>query len=208
MKSKEVNVSLLPGVVALLLASIFGTLTGCSKHDMAPSDWSTSDRGAAIAALEAGDCNEVWRLVWPPAKEGNADARLLLADAIYAQGLMSPGTGSDALAQLRSSIAVYAEVAKTGDSHAIEMLAALLNTALFAEVNGKGLIKCLEESSDHNACIDDALVARIFPSFSQWASEIDSISQEARGHAKCTRVHEGRVLTDEDFDVRPNDRQQ
>ena len=204
MKNKDIKAPLLSGVTALLLVSMVGILTGCWKHGMASPDWDASDRDAAVAALEAGDCNKVWRLVWLPAKQGNTDARLLLADAIYAQGLTPPGTEGDALAQLRSAITVYAEIARTGDPHAIEMLSALLNTDFFAEANGKGLVKCLEESSDRNACLGDALAVGIFPSFSQWVSEIDSIGQEAGGGgAKCTRMQEDRVLTDEDFDVRP-----
>jgi len=202
MKQKPTRIAF--SLTALLFVSPF-FLSACASAPLA-SVRGSFDQGAVIEALQGGDCKTAWRLVWPPAKSSNVDARLLLADAIYAQGLTPQGMGDDALSQLRSAMAIYAEVVKTGNAHAAEMLGALLRADVFAEAGGAEHASCLERATDPSACVDAILAARIFPSFAQWVSEVDAMVGQGDGkEAKCTRMQGDQIMDDSDFEVRPQD---
>jgi hypothetical protein len=178
-------------------------LTGCAVQTQA-SGKTAFNADDVVAALQAGECNRVWQLTWQAAKSSNDDATLILADAIYSYGLTPPGMSGNTLYQLRSTMTLYAEVAKTGNSYAADMLAGLLKSDIFAEAKGKEHAACLEKGVNLNTCIDNVLATGVFPSFSQLASEIDIIGRETKGNAKCTRIPENRLMKDSDFDVLPD----
>jgi hypothetical protein len=96
----------------------------------------------------------------------------------------------------------YAEGARAGDPRAAEILAALLRADRFDEVGGEQHAACIEDDRDKSACIDDAIGAGLFPTYRQWADEVDAISA-GKGSATCAEAPRGQLLDDRDFDTRP-----
>lgn len=165
-------------------------------------EWSSSVQQQAVAALEAGACNEFWELIWPHAKTGQPEAALLLSTAMYSRGLSPPGAGRDILFRLRGIMAGYAESARNGNPHAVELLGALLQADVFEEGGGQQHSACLLRNPDKSACIDAALRSQLFPAFGQWVDEVEAIGKSG-GVPVCTRSVREQKLDDEDFDVRP-----
>lgn len=166
-------------------------------------EWNDHLREEVVASLEAGACDQFWRLVAPYAKQSEAEVASLIAGAIYAHGFVPPGANNDVLFRLRSMVAGFGQSARSGDPRSIEMLSALLKSDVFQISGGVQLSTCLADESDKAACIDKAVEGDLFPSFEQWFNEVALLAKPGT-KAICIKSLQSQKMYDSDFDVIPS----
>ncbi|WP_281649176.1 hypothetical protein [Parendozoicomonas sp. Alg238-R29] len=179
------------------------TVASCNSGTEDASTSSAAWQSAATSSLEAGYCDDFWKMVLPYAKQGNPEAAALIAEAIYSYGFVPPGANDDALFRFRALMSGFSLSAKSGEPRSIEMLLALSEANIFLNNGGGKLSKCLATNENKKQCIDIAIQNKLFPSFAQWLREIDSLGN-AGGNAVCNEPRKSQKLNDDDFDIVPS----
>ncbi len=152
------------------------------------AQWQAAKQQAALA-FEAGQCGSAWKLIWPWARAGNAQARAMLATGAYAAGLMPPGMPADALARLRHTLVLAAHGAQANDAANDELLRSLLKTELLANAGGRELAQCLVATPAAKECVTEAVKTGLVPSFEAYAKELDELKQRNKqAAASCNKA--------------------
>lgn len=138
----------------------------------AATEWRAA-KEQAIQAFDTGNCAKVWQLVWPWARNGNAQAQAMLATGAHAAGLMPPGSPRDAMARLRHMLILSAHGALDGDAANTELLNSLLKEPVIADAGGRVLRLCLAGKSSPSHCINAAVERGFIPPMESYARELD-----------------------------------
>ncbi len=149
------------------------------------TSWPTS-RDRALQAFDRGNCDKVWQLVWPRAREGNMQAMAMLATGAYSAGLLPPGISQDALARLRHTLILSAHAAASNDAANNELLNSLLQESLIAAAGGRQLQECLTGQTAKEQCIRRAIDMGFLPSLANYAKELASAEKQPHAKASCT----------------------
>lgn len=150
----------------------------------AATDWRTA-KAQAIQALDTGNCAKVWQLVWPWARNGNAQAQAMLATGAHAAGLMPPGSPRDGLARLRHMLILSAHGALDGDTANAELLNSLLQEKIIADAGGRELRQCLAGKSSPPHCIKAAVERGLIPSMENYSKELGLAEKHLNAAATC-----------------------
>ncbi|MCL6272253.1 hypothetical protein M3P05_20235 [Sansalvadorimonas sp. 2012CJ34-2] len=177
-------------------------VASCHSGTEDTSTSSTAWQSVAISTLEAGHCDDFWKMIHPYAKQGNPDAAALIAGAIYSHGFVPPGVNDDALFRFRALMSGFSLSAKSGEPRSLEMLLALSEANIFPNDGGKEFSQCLVAEENKYKCINKAIQDKLFPSFEQWFKEIDSLRNPG-SKAVCNEPSNSQKLNDDDFDVVP-----
>lgn len=149
------------------------------------ANWPAS-RDQALLAFDKGNCDKVWQLVWPRAREGNVQAMAMLATGAYSAGLLPPGISQDGLARLRHTLILSAHAAASNDAANNELLRGLLQESLIAEAGGRQLQECLAGQTAKEQCIGQAVNTGFLPSLANYAKELASAEKQSHAKATCT----------------------
>ncbi len=154
------------------IAVIAITVMACAQQRL--SDWETA-KIQAMTAIDSGDCTGAWNLVWPWAREGNIEARAVLASGVVAAGLTPPGSHGDAVSQFRHSVILAVHGSADGDPVTMEFLNALIRTNLVSDMGGDKLKRCLDAAdTPPHTCIASAINDGFVPGFQDYSREIDA----------------------------------
>lgn len=149
------------------------------------ASWPAS-RDQALLAFNSGNCDKVWQLMWPRARDGNVQAMAMLATGAYSAGLLPPGISQDALARLRHTLILSAHAAASNDAANRELLKGLLQESLIAEAGGRQLQECLTGQTAKEQCISRAVNTGFLPSLANYAKELASAEKQPHAKAICT----------------------
>ena len=150
----------------------------------AATDWRAT-KAQAEQAFDVGNCAKVWQLVWPWARNGNAQAQAMLATGAHAAGLLPPGSPRDALARLRHMLILAAHGALDDAAANTELLNSLLQEHIIADAGGRELRLCLAGKSVPPHCIKAAVARGFIPSMESYARELDRAEKHFNASATC-----------------------
>ncbi|POF32428.1 hypothetical protein [Roseibium marinum] len=171
------------GKLVVLAAGIFGSVLVNFAYSAERATQGDAFQ-KSVALLRTGDCPAAWRILWPQAKAQNAQAFTLLAESLVALGLNPPGLPEDDLGWKRTYLflAVNGYSAKSNLA-GLELLK-LLKSDLLAQPAGEKVALCLENDEKRSRCVDEAVKAKLIPSFEEFVSEVEE-EQVSSDQPKC-----------------------
>lgn len=145
------------------------------------------DAKSHLQALDKEDCSGVWDLLWPWAKKGNLEARVLLFNAMINDGVTPPGRVDYDFKKYTHDALAMALYSYGYDGTAADDF--YRKAEVMWSVYGKWpdltpFRLCVVEAKS-STCVAHAVSAGFIPSFDEYAKEID---QAAQTHQSLCRM--------------------
>jgi hypothetical protein len=164
-----------------------------SESACAQSKWDLPALQQAVEAANSRNCRLQWYILWPLAKQGNAEARYLLW-AGMTDSLRPPGPTSQAIRKRQLlTFSIYATMAARGPSPpmgdpnhkwARTDIPIVINE-LSLGAKGTRVAACYKARSAYSTCLKLALTLGIVPTFEDFAEELDARAQQEQEAASC-----------------------
>ncbi len=129
-------------LLVVVLATAVGT-TACAggKHKSSQDNWRQTVEALGSSEVQ-NDCTRMWRLLWPWARKGQAEAATALAELVRWRHLTPGGLGEDALARLRLSMGLFKAAAQAGSAEAMQVLVDFYEGGVFGQPASQPLLGC------------------------------------------------------------------
>lgn len=158
------------------------------------SDWTTAKTEAFRNLANEHDCEAFWNTVWPWAKQGETEARAMLASLVAWGGLMPPGSSDAYTSRFEHAVTLLIHGGfyaypdpETGPDWGLRNRL----TRAFSGDDGllnrqfKDMSICIGKGAQTKDCIDQSVKAGLVQPFSDYAAKIDILSQSHFKPARC-----------------------
>lgn len=168
------------GMKCLAVIAAIGMLFSAGQSHGADPEWAAAKVQLEKLVSEE-KCEEYWSTIWPYAKTGNLEARMVLltflAPPVHGTQIIPPGSTGDLVSKLRDIIIMAVHSSDYTGSEDFNQYYKDLAYDLYLKqgfeesVEGREFLKCVTEKA--NDCAAIAVKEKLVPSFDDYAKQID-----------------------------------
>lgn len=165
----------------LAAIATIGILFSAGQSRGADPEWAAAKANLEKLVSE-GKCDDYWSAIWPFAKKGNLEARMilltLLAPPVHGTQIIPPGSTGDLVSKLRDIIIMAVHSSDYTGSEDFNQYYKDLAYDLYTKqgfdesVEGRAFLKCVSLKS--NDCATIGVKGKLVPSFDDYAKQIDT----------------------------------